>query len=110
LEVGAVKSVVVKMRNLKKEIECLKRFQELSPIYDELIAFLLQEFLLTKEEVKVIKNSPQQEKEVYAKLASLSEERKLQLLEFEWTLLPVERIKILMVTDRGFKEFSIEVS
>lgn len=97
------------MRNTKREIECLKRLQQLSPVYEELIAFFVQEYLLSKEELKVIKNSPDQGKLLQAKLASLSEERKLQLLEFEWILLPTERIKISIVTDTGFKEFVAEV-
>lgn len=97
------------MRNTKREVECLKRLQELSPVYEELIAFFLQEHLLSKEELKVIKTSPEQGRLLQAKLATLSDERHLQLLEYEWTLLPTERIKVNIVTDRGFKEFSAEV-
>ena len=97
------------MRNIKNEVECLKRLQVLSPVYDELIQFLVQDFLLSKEELKVIKNSPEQGKLLHAKLLALSEERKLQLLEFEWSILPVERIKVNVVTDRGFREFIAEV-
>lgn len=97
------------MRNTKREVECLKRLQQLSPVYEELIAYLVQEFLLSKEELKVIKSSPEQGRLLQAKLATLSEERKIQLLEYEWTLLPTERIKVNLVTDTGFKEWSAEV-
>lgn len=77
-------------------------------MFEELIAFLLQEFLLSKEELKTIKVSPEQARMLQAKLATLSDERLLQLLEYEWTLLPTERIRINIVTDRGFKEFIAE--
>lgn len=97
------------MRNTKREVECIKRLQELTPVYDELVAFLLQELLISKEELKVFKNSPEQARLLQAKLSALSEERKIQLLEWEWSILPVERIKLSIVTDRGFKEFSAEV-
>lgn len=97
------------MRNTKREIECLKRLQELSPVYDELIAFFVQEHLLSKEELKVIKSSPDQGKLLQIKLATLSEERRVQLLEYEWVILPTERIKVSIVTDHGFKEFVAEV-
>jgi len=97
------------MRNTKREVECLKRLQQLSPVYEELVAFLVQEYLLNKEELKILKESSEQGKLLQAKLASLSEERKLQLLEYEWTLLPTERIKVNIVTDRGHKEFMAEV-
>jgi hypothetical protein len=84
--------------------------QELSPIYEELFAFLLQEYLISKEELKAMKSSPSTEARLLqVKLATLSEERKIQLLEFEWTILPTERIRIFIVTDRGFKEFTAEV-
>jgi hypothetical protein len=69
----------------------------------------MQEYLLSKEELKIIKSSPEQGKLLQAKLASLSAERKIQLLEFEWSILPTERIRINVVTDRGFKEFTAEV-
>ncbi len=78
-------------------------------MYEELISFFLQEHLLSKEELKVIKTSPEQGRLLQAKLAALSDDRQLQLLEYEWTLLPTERIKVSIVTDRGFKEFSAEV-
>lgn len=96
------------MRNTKREVECLKRMQSLTPMFEELIAFLLQEFLLSKEELKAIRVSPEQARMLQAKLAALSDERLLQLLEYEWTLLPTERIRINIVTDRGFKEFIAE--
>lgn len=97
------------MRNTKRELECLKRLQGLTPVQDELIAYLLQEYLLTQEELKVIKSESDQLRLLYMKLHTLSEERKIQLLEFEWSLLPTERIKLTLVTDRGFKEFTAEV-
>jgi hypothetical protein len=96
------------MRNTKREVECLKRLQVLSPVYDELIAFFLQEKLITADEIKVMKQSPEQARLLQIKLASLSSEQKIQLLEYEWTILPVERIKLNIVTDRGHREFSAE--
>jgi hypothetical protein len=83
--------------------------QELTPMFDELVAFLTQEYLLDREELKVFKGSPEQAKLLQVKLATLSEERKIQLLEYEWSLLPVERIRINLVTDSGFKEFNAEL-
>jgi len=45
-------------------------------------------------------------KVLHTKLASLSKSNKLQLLEYEWVVLPVERMKITIITDRMSKEFS----
>ena len=96
------------MRNTKREIECLKRLQQLSPVYEELIAFFVQEKLFSTEELKVLKVSVEQARLLQAKLAILSAEQKIQLLEYEWNILPVERIKLNIVTDRGHREFLAE--
>ena len=97
------------MRNSKREVECLRRLQELSPVFEELKAFLGQEYLLSKEELRIIGVALDQARLLQVKLASLSDERKIQLLEYEWTLLPVERIRLTLVTATGFKEFLAEV-
>ncbi len=96
------------MRNSKREIECLKRLQQLSPVYDELVAFFVQEKLFSTEELKVLKESVEQARLLQAKMAALSTEDKIQLLEYEWTILPVERIKLSIVTSRGHREFLAE--
>jgi hypothetical protein len=96
------------MRNAKREVECLKRLQQLSPVYEELVAFFVQEKLISAEELKVLKIAPEQARLLQVKLAALSTEQKIQLLEYEWTILPVERIKLNIVTDRGHREFIAE--
>ena len=96
------------MRHTKREIECLKRLQQLSPVYEELITFFLQEKLISSEELKIMRQSPEQARLLQAKLAILSSEQKIQLLEYEWVVLPVERIKLVIVTDRGHREFLVE--
>lgn len=96
------------MRNTKREVECLKRLQQLSPVYEELVSFFLQEKLITQEELRVMRESPEQARMLQAKLAILSSEQKIQLLEYEWAILPVERIKLNIVTDRGHREFLAE--
>ena len=95
-------------RRTKQEIECLKRLQQLSPVYEELITFFLQEKLISSEELKIMRQSPEQARLLQAKLAILSSEQKIQLLEYEWVVLPVERIKLVIVTDRGHREFLVE--
>jgi hypothetical protein len=77
-------------------------------VYDELIAFFVQERLISTEQLKVLKVSPEQARLLQALLSSLSTEQKIQLLEYEWTILPVERIRLSIVTDRGHKEFLVE--
>jgi hypothetical protein len=89
-----------------KEIESLARLNELISAYDSILEFLLAENLISREEVKAIKSSSETPKVLHTKLAHLSKTLKLQLLEYEWVVLPLERVKITIVTDRDSKEFS----
>jgi hypothetical protein len=97
------------MGKASKEIECLIRLDELTPSFDGIIEFLHSEDLLSREEGKAIRSSSEVAKKIYEKLAVLSKTKKLQLLEYEWVILPIERIKVMVVTDRASREFSFNV-
>jgi len=94
------------MSRASKEIECLVRLDELTPTYDGLLEFLQHEDMLTREEAKAIRSSSEMPKLIHTRLTTLSKTNKLQLLEYEWIVLPIERIKIVIITDRVSKEFS----
>src|ERR1035438_1673728 len=94
------------MNKTRKEIDCLARLQDLTASQDEMLAFMLAESLITKEEIAGIKRAPDQAKVLQAHLASISKDNRIQLLEYQWDFLPVERLKVLIVTDRNSKEFS----
>jgi len=94
------------MSKASKEIECLSKLDELTPAYDAILDFLQSEDLISREEAKGIRSSSEIPKGIHTKLATLSKTKKLQLLEYEWTMLPIERIKITIITDRNNKEFS----
>jgi hypothetical protein len=96
------------MRNTKREIECLQKLHSSTVIYEELVQFLRAERLLSQDELLVIRGDPDKAKRLQAKLADLSRDNKLELLEYEWVLLPVERIKIVIVTENGLKEFTAD--
>lgn len=93
------------MNKTRREIECLNRLHTLNPTFDDMFAFLFQENLISREYIKEAKASPDIGKVLQGKLTELSKESKFQLLEYEWTILPVERIKILIITDRNQKSF-----
>jgi hypothetical protein len=93
-------------RAANAQIECLKRLDELTASYDAMIEFLQSEDLLTREEGKAIRSSSEIPKMLHSKLATLSKTNKLQLLEYEWIMLPAESIRITVVTDRASREFT----
>lgn len=96
------------MVNNKKDlrIECLNRYGTMTNGLEDILEFLLSERLISEMDIKGVKQSSSVAKELEIKLNELKHKSKLQLLEYEWNLLPVERIKIYIVTDRSSKEFT----
>ena len=89
-----------------REIQALQRLDELTASYDAILEFMLSENLITREEGKAIRSSSEIPKVIHTKLSALSKANKLQLLEYEWIVLPMERVKLTIITDRMSKEFS----
>lgn len=94
------------MQNRKRQIECLTRYGALTANLEDVLEFLFHEKLASKDLIKATKQNADLPKEVEALLSSLAQNNKLQLLEYEWILLPVERIKITLITDNVSKEFT----
>jgi hypothetical protein len=90
----------------KREIDCLERLQDKSGSIDEIISFLVDEKLLELDLAKKIKQSSDEAKELHSYLKLLSKTDKLQLCEYEWILLPVEIIRLNLVSSRNNKQFS----
>lgn len=93
------------MGKLKREIECLQRLQELTGQLEDILQFLKLENLVNDNQLKTVRLSADHAKEIQAILRNLQVTQKLQLLEFQWTVLPVENITISIITDRNQKEF-----
>jgi hypothetical protein len=89
-----------------KEIECLLRLDKLENGIDQIIEHLLSEYLVNADIVKTIKKSSEPAKELYLILKDLSTKRTIQLIEYEWTVLPIERIKLTIVSNISHKEFT----
>lgn len=93
------------MNKKETEIRCLARLDELSATNGLIMDFLVAEDLMLREQRKAILASSDVAKALQAHIAAFKG-NKLQLLEYEWTLLPEERIKITLITDRNSKEFT----
>jgi len=94
------------MNKTRREIECISRLQVLAGNVDNVLDFLMGESLITRDEVKVLRSSPDAPKDIHKMLCRLGNDNKFQLLEYTWEILPVERIKIYIVTDRASQEFT----
>jgi hypothetical protein len=87
----------------KNEITCLTRLNDITGALSDLLSFLLSEKLIDREIIKEIMSSADQVRSAHSYLTQLNQVGKFQLLEYEWQVLPVERIKITIVTDRSSK-------
>jgi len=89
-----------------RQIECLARLETMNPgIHDAMLEFLKEESLMTKGDCRAIISGSEVSKALHTYLASLASANKIQLLSYEWSILPVELIKVTIVTDRSQKEF-----
>ena len=94
------------MNRKSKEIACLNRLQETTHQLDNIVEFLLVEGLIDKQSIRETKSSPDYVKFIQETLRDLQNRQKLQLLEYEWNILPVEYIKIYLITDKNQMEFT----
>lgn len=92
------------MRNSK--IDCLDRMFKLAQNMGELVNFLYDEKLINRNDVESVGKEPDKARAVYELLKRLKDEDKLLLLDYEWTILPVERIKVSIVTEVVAREFT----
>lgn len=93
------------MNKTRQEIECIARLQQLGGNVDDILEFLVGENIILKDEARALRLNPEVSKAMQLLLSTLSKNGKFQLLEYEWNILPVERIKIHVITDRANKEF-----
>lgn len=94
------------MSRMKREVDCLLRLQELTAQLEDIIIFLKQEGLVDDNAIRHIKASSDKAKDIRSLLNDLKIKQKLQLLQYEWSVLPAENIIITIITDRNQKEFS----
>jgi hypothetical protein len=93
------------MKKSEIKVECISRLIDLTSCLEDILSYLLDEKIITQREVSAIKLENNKSKFLYEILEKAKNEEKLQLLTYDWTLLPVERIKIRLVTNRSSKEY-----
>lgn len=95
---------------MKREAECLKRLFNRDPSYFmEIVQFLESEGLITSGEVANLTRVEDQVHFTYTKSNKLIEQDLLFLFDYEWVVLPKEKIKITIVTRRTTKELSVSI-
>lgn len=94
------------MSTKSNKILCLQRLQDTTGQLADIVDFLKLEQLVDDNQIKSLKLSADHAKEIELILRDLQVKNKLQMLEYEWNVLPVENILITIVTERNQREFS----
>jgi hypothetical protein len=88
------------MKKINRELECILRCVELSSL-EEPLAKLVDLELLPLDKAKAISLSSDPHKQIHKILTDARIAGAIQLLEYEWQILPKESIKITIVTDKA---------
>lgn len=89
---------------ITRKIEFMNRLFKLSYCQEELLQFLIDEKLITDFERSCVKDTADLPKFYVTLLERLCKEEKLMLADYEWIMLPVERLKLTLVTERNTRE------
>lgn len=88
------------------QINCLQRLQDTTGQLEDILMFLKLENLIDDNQIKSVKLGADHAKEVQQILRNLQVTNKLQLLMYEWNILPVENILISIITERNSRDFT----
>lgn len=93
-------------QSIANQINCLQRLQDTTGQLEDLLQFLKLENLIDDNQLKSVRLNADHAREVQSILRGLQLNNKLQLLSYEWNILPVENICISIITERNSKEFT----
>jgi hypothetical protein len=93
--------------SIRTEVECIERYNHLTHGgLDEVLEFLLTEKAATPDEIKGVRSSSDMPKSLQSLIMRLKSEDRVQLVEYNWEILPIERIKIYFVTRMNSRTFT----
>jgi hypothetical protein len=92
---------------MRRRIEFLNRIFDLLKCRTLILNFLKEEKLITDDVVQTLLNEHHtvHASRIATLLAELAKQDKLQLVDYEWTILPTEHLKLTLITAHNKKEF-----
>lgn len=88
-----------------KQLECIFRLIQLGAL-EEIKEYLIESNLVKEEDFFNLSRDTEIASFIYDTLQLAVSSKHLQLLDFEWSLLPLELIRVTCVTDTEKKEFT----
>lgn len=89
-----------------KQVQCILRLLDKNNSYTEICEWLLSHKLVTEVDVKSKVRLQEKAEYIHEVLKKAEKDEFFILLDFEWTVLPLELIRITCVTEQEKKEFT----
>ena len=93
------------MTKRQNEIECIRRLITVGMMVEEWMDFLLDDKLMTVDEIPKFRLENDKAAWIHGLIKVAKDSERVLLFDFEWAILPIERIKVTVVTQRNTKEF-----
>lgn len=92
----------------KNEIDCLIKLNNKVNCFADMIDFLSNEKIISRNEVAGLVNAQKLELpyELHRILKHALKEELLQLLDYQWEILPQEKIRVSIITKQTHKDFA----
>lgn len=96
---------------MRKKVDCLNRLFDTLKCRIDLLDYLKEEKLITDDVAQNVlhENHTQHATRIASILEELAKTDKLQLVDYEWTILPKELVKLTLVSRNNKKEFIYSV-
>lgn len=89
-----------------RKIECLLRLLKKEESYSTIVEWLIEQKIIILQDAKGLTRDQEKAEFLYHSFKKGESIEKIQLLDYEWTILPLEQIRITCITDREKKEFT----
>lgn len=105
--VGIIGILTARRFTMNKKIEFLNRLFETMDCKTALLNHLKQDKLINQDSINAILKShdSMHSSAIHRVLTDLYKDDKLQLLDYEWKILPYEHLKLTIISHSGSKEF-----
>jgi sulfur carrier protein ThiS len=96
---------------MRKQIEMMNRLFDTLKCRNEILQFLKDEKLINDDTMQAILHDhhTQHATKIAGLLAELQQAEKLQLVDYEWRILPKELVKLTIVSKNAKKDFTYAV-
>lgn len=93
------------MNSQDAKIQFLQRMNSLNGLYSDLALFLLREHVVSNLDVSRIMAKAEDARATEFYVVINKNIHRFDLVDWEWTILPVENMRLMFVTANGVKEF-----